>query len=196
MASTAKRANVRTESFWGELSPREHSVQIYGSDAAFMDALEGYVSAGLRRGDSVVLISTAAHLHDLEKRLRANWIDLDRARWEERYIALLAQESLGRFMVEGMPDEALFIQFASGVLKRARGPGARKVRAFGEMVAILWGQGSCAAAIALETLWNRLQAVEEFPLFCAYPREGFKEDASASMHSVCAAHSRIIPGYA
>ena len=171
-------------------------MQIYGSETIFMDALEGYVNAGLRRRESVILISTAPHLHELEKRLRAGWLDLDRARWEDRYIALLAQETLSRFMVDGMPDEGLFDSVAAGLLERARGPKKRPVRAFGEMVALLWKENNCAGAIALEHLWNRVQAEERFPLFCAYPRNGFTGDSSASIRSVCAAHSRIIPGYA
>jgi hypothetical protein len=195
MGSVTKLVNPRSESFWGELEPCEHSVQIYGDDTTFMDALEGYVSSGLRAGESVVLISTARHLHDLEKRLRGNWIDIDRARWEDRYIALLATETLSRFMVKGMPDEAMFNEVVERLLERARANKGRKVRAFGEMVALLWAEGQCAAAIALEQLWNKAQAVEKFPLFCAYPRAGFEGDAAASIHSVCATHSRIIPGY-
>lgn len=196
MGSLTKIANVRTETFWGELKPSEHSVQIYGSETIFMDALEGYASAGLRRRESVILISTAPHLHELEKRLRANWLDLDRARWEGRYMALLAHEILSRFMVDGMPDETLFNSAVGTILERARGPEKRAVRAFGEMVALLWKEGNCAGAMALERLWNKSQAVAQFPLFCAYPRECFEDESSTSIRLVCAAHSRVIPGYA
>jgi hypothetical protein len=111
-------------------------------------------------------------------------------------VALLASETLSRFMVNGIPDEARFVEVAQGVLQRARGKGGRKVRAFGEMVALLWADGQCAAAIALERLWNQLQATEKFPLFCAYPHAGFKDDDADSLLSVCATHSRVIPGYA
>lgn len=194
--NSTRKANPRGQRFWGELAPIEHCVQIYGDDVSFMDALEGYVSSGLGKRESVILISTAAHLHELEKRLRANWLDIDRARWEDRYIALLAQETLSRFMSDGRPDEALFIALMTPLLARARAGGGGKLRAFGEMVAVLWGNGQCAAAIELEVMWNHLQAAEQFPLFCAYPRSSFGNDASASIQSVCAAHSRIVPGYA
>lgn len=194
--NAVRKANPRGARFWGELAPCEHSVQIYGDDVSFMDALEGYVSSGLRKREGVILIATAAHLHELEKRLRANWIDVDRVRWEDRYIALLPQETLATFMVDGMPDETLFTKAMTPLLSRARGSAQRKVRAFGEMVAILWAKEQCAAAIALETLWNKLQATEQFPLFCAYPRSAFNDNASASIQGVCSAHSRIIPGYA
>jgi hypothetical protein len=196
MGNASEPASLRTDTFWGELQPCEHSVQIYGSETLFMDALEGYASAGLRRGESVIIIATAVHLHELEMRLRANWLDLDRARWEDRYVAFLARETLSRFMVDGMPDENLFNSVVAAFIRRARGPEKRAVRAFGEMVSLLWAQGNRAGAIALEGLWNKAQEVEGFPLFCAYPREVFKDGAPASMRSVCDAHSRIIPGYA
>ena len=195
MFNTAlRKANPTGERFWGELAPCEHSVQVYGDESSFMDALEGYVSSGLRKCESVIVIANAAHLHELEKRLRANWLDVDRARWEDRYIALLAQETLSLFMVNGMPDENRFTGALAPLLARARGGTDRKLRGFGEMVAILWAQGQFAAAIELEGLWNRLQTVERFPVFCAYPRSGFGKEASASIQTICAAHSRIIPG--
>lgn len=194
MGSVSQIRNPRTNAFWGELVPNDHSVQIYRDDDAFLNALEGYVGSGLRSGESVIVIATAAHLHELEKRLRGTWIDLDRARWEDRFIPVLAQETLLRFMVNGKPDEALFKETVLHLLARARGKG-RKVRAFGEMVAILWAEGNKDAAIRIERLWTKLQATEQFPLFCAYPRSHFKMDAASSIESVCAAHSRVIPGY-
>ena len=44
----------------------------------------------------------------------------------------------------------------------------RRVRAFGEMVALLWSEGNQAAAIRLEELWNELALSQTFCLFCAY----------------------------
>ena len=180
--------------FWGEIAPSEHICQIYGDEQIFMDALSGFVGGGLRAGESVIVIGTAGHLHQLEKALRSNWLDLDRARWEDRYIALLAQETLSKFMVNGWPDEELFRQTAMSVIQRARGNG-RKVRAFGEMVAVLWAQGNAAATIRLEHLWNKLQADEQFPLFCAYPKAGFTQNAAESMQTICSTHNKVIPGY-
>ena len=194
--NAVRKANPRGDRFWSEIAPCDHCVQIYGDELSFMDALEGYVTSGLSKRESVIVLATAGHLHELEKRLRAKWLDVDRARWEDRYIALLAQETLSLFMEGGMIDEHRFTEVITSLLARARGGVGRKVRAFGEMVAILWEQGHCAAAIELEVLWSKLQAVEQFPLFCAYPRSGFGKNASASIQSVCVAHSRVIPGYA
>ncbi len=195
MGNVTALSNPRASEYWKDLGKCDHAVQIYADEITFMDALEGFVSSGLRNRESVILISTAPHLHELEKRLRGNWLDIDRARWEERYVAVLTAETLAKFMVNGEPDEALFAQTCADLLKRARGGKGRKVRAFGEMVAILWAEGNTGAAIKLESLWSKLLAIENFPLFCAYPRLGFSQDAAASIQEVCAAHSRVVPGY-
>jgi hypothetical protein len=191
---TNLKKSVRSGVFWGEIAPTEHCCQIYGDEAVFMDALEGFIGSGLRAGDSVVVIATAGHLHALEQRLRGNWHDLDRARWADRYIALLAQETLGKFMVNGWPDEELFRNTVNDIITRARG-NDRKVRVFGEMVAVLWAEGNAGATVRLEHLWNKLQADEHFPLFCAYPRSGFTRDAAVSIQMICDTHSKVIPGY-
>ncbi len=129
----------RAGAFWGQLAETEHAVQVYRDDSTVLDSLQGFVGSGLRSGESVIVIATATHLHELEKRLRLGWIDLDRCRWEDRYIAVLAQETLGRFMVDGLPVEALFEKVVGDVIARARGRG-RKLRAFGEMVRAVGGR--------------------------------------------------------
>lgn len=194
MTTLRQIASTRTGAFWSGIAPVEHLCHLYGNDLHLVDTLTSFVDAGLRAGESVIVIATAPHLHQLEQRLRANWLDLDRARWEERYIAVLAQETLNRFMVDGWPEEERFNATIDGLLKRARGTGnGRKVRAFGEMVALLWEQGNAGATIRLEHLWNSLQRRESFSLFCAYPRAGFGEDAAATLRTLCSLHSRVIP---
>jgi hypothetical protein len=54
----------------------------------------------------------------------------------------------------------------SGLLARARANG-RRVRAFGEMVALLWEQGHHSATVRLEPQWGSFCRRETFPLFCA-----------------------------
>ena len=186
----------RSGAYWGNLDPREHAVQIYASDAAFLDSLEGYIGAALRNDEAVIVIATAAHLHELEIRLRRGWIDLDRARWEDRYMAMLSAETLERISLNGAVNEARMNAVVGELLARARGPGGkRKVRAFGEMVADLWAGNRSEDALGLEAMWTRLQGIEKFPLFCAYPRSLFKADSRLAINAVCAAHSHVVPGY-
>jgi hypothetical protein len=179
------------EIFWGEMAPCDHEVQIYGNDREFIERLEGWVRQGLEQGESVVVIATRDHVEELELRLRAQGVDLVGARLEDRYIPLCAERTLARFMRNDWPDDANFNDVVGEVLCRARS-GGRKVRAFGEMVAILWARGHAVATVRLEFLWNQLLRTEKFPLFCAYPRAGFTRGASDSLAELCALHSRVI----
>jgi hypothetical protein len=80
----------------------------------------------------------------------------------------------------------------SEILQRA-GQNGRRVRAFGEMVALLWAQGHQEATIYLEALWHQLQKKQAFSLFCAYPKNGFSEKSADGIKKICDAHSKIIP---
>lgn len=181
-----------TEVCWEEEGQDDHSVQIYADTQSFLDALDGFVSGGLRAGESVIVIATPAHRRALDRILRRRGHDLDQAQAENRYLPVDADEALAQFMVNGWPDDTLFNALINKLLARARGPG-RQVRAFGEMVAILWEQGHNDATVHLEYLWNKLCAEERFCLFCAYPRSGFTQDAQESIRTICAHHTRVIP---
>jgi hypothetical protein len=179
--------------FWGEIAPCDHFVQIYDDSGVMLDLLEGFVSGGLRDGDGVVIIATQQHINALDARLLAQGLNLKTLRAEDRYLTYDAADTLAKFMVNDWPDEALFRQTVKETLLRARGNG-RHVRAFGEMVAILWANGQSAATVRLEHLWHQFNAEEKFSLFCAYPRVGFTQDAEASIAEICAAHSKVIKG--
>jgi hypothetical protein len=178
--------------FWGEISPCEHLVQFYEDNIAFLDCLEGFVSGGLKADEAVVIIATKIHIHSLEDRLQARGVNLTAARLEGQYFSFDAEASLSKFMVGGWPDEELFQQFVNALLTLARGKNARRVRAFGEMVAVLWEGGYNGATVRLEHLWHELYRTADFSLFCAYPRTGFTQSADASMRAICAAHSKVI----
>jgi hypothetical protein len=182
-----------SEISWGEIAPCEHLVQIYLEDDVFLDTLEGFVAGGLRAGDGVVVIATPPHLAALERRLAAADIDPARASLRDQYIPLDADRTLKKFMLRGWPDDILFERVVSDLLARA-GRGGRRVRAFGEMVALLWEEGRTGATVRLEHLWHRMCRDRGFPLLCAYPRAGFVEDADLSAKQICAAHSKVVRG--
>jgi hypothetical protein len=181
----------KPEIFWGEIAPCEHIAQFYEHDGVLLDALVGFIGGGLRAGDSTIVIATAEHIRVLEERLNASSADLATARRKDQYIALEAGEALARFMVKGWPDDKLFTDLVTELITRARTNGPR-VRAFGEMVALLWARGDQGATIRLEHLWHQICKSQAFSLFCAYPKTGFTEDPSKSINEICAAHSRVI----
>lgn len=190
MTYVETRRNPAADAFWAELAGPDHCLQIYESDRIFLNALEGFVAGGIRQGDSIILIATPAHLSALAARLERNGFDVHAAVERGQYIALDAAQTLARFMVNGWPDEALFNAVVDELLGRARAH-HHKVRAFGEMVALMWADGLCDAAVQLERLWTRLCNKENFSLFCAYPKSAFGDGSETGVRQVCAAHSKL-----
>ncbi len=180
-----------TEVFWGEISPNEHLVQFYPDQDIFLDTLEGYVVGGILAGDSVVIIATPANTTALVERLMSRGIDVEGATARNQFMTFDAQETLSKFMFNGWPDEVSFASVISTILLQAKA-GGRRVRAFGEMVALLWAQGNSGATVKLEHLWHNLCHDKSFSLFCAYPKAGFTQEAAASIKEICDAHSRVV----
>lgn len=189
--SLVSSSSTSTPIFRGEIAACEHIVQFYEDDALFLDTLFRFVDRGLITGEGVIVIATHEHLSALEERLSGFMFGIARDRLTGAYIAMDAQEALGKFMIKGWPDDKLFLEFVLGLVTRASAHG-RRVRAFGEMVALLWATGNTAATIRLEYLWNKVCKIHKLPLFCAYPKTGFTEETSKSIADICAAHSKII----
>ena len=184
------------KAYWGEISPCEHLLQIYENEGVLLDTLEGFVSGGLELGEGVVFIATSEHRKAIEERLLARGLDLEAARTEDKYIPLDAETTLAQFMRKGWPDTELFKSLVLELLNRARGKSWRRVRAFGEMVVLLWAEGNPLATIQLEHLWHDLCKTERFSLLCAYPLNRFSPNGSSSIEKIRAAHSNTIIGHA
>lgn len=182
----------KTEVFWSEIAPCDHILQIYENDTEYLDALSRFVSDGFLKNESVIVIATAWHLTALERRLGE--FETDVLRLQHQYIPLDAEQTLAKFMVDGWPDQKRFEQAVNDILKPAS-QGGRRVRAFGEMVALLWAQGNPDATFHLEYLWHQLQRKQAFSLFCAYPKKGLKENSSNAVQKICQAHSKMVPSY-
>jgi len=179
--------------FWGELAPYDHVVQIYENEENFLELLAGFIDHGITTGDSVIAIATSSHLEALKKKLESAGHSVADLIASHRYIPLDASEMLSKFMIHNWPDENLFKSEVDKLIRIAKANG-RRVRAFGEMVALLWAEGKVGATVRLEQLWNRFCESEAFCLFCAYPERGFTQDGSESLIHICGAHEKIISG--
>ncbi len=183
----------KTDVFWGEIAPCDHVLQIYENEGVFLDTLAGFVGGGINAGDCCIVIATDGHLKALEDRLTSYGIHVNDLVSENRYMPLSAEQTLSRFMVNGWPDEALFNKTISALIGKCSGSG-RRIRAFGEMVALLWAEGNNGATVQLEHLWNKFCEQQSLCLFCAYPKSGFTEDINSSVMHICDSHSKIIAG--
>jgi hypothetical protein len=172
-----------------------HLVQFYDADATALVANVGtFIDDGLNAGDSIVVIATPEHADAFLAALGSRRAQPDvRAR---RLVMLDAAATLQQFMIDGRPNWRRFDAVVGATvrgLRRAK-PGAR-LRAYGEMVGLLWSAGQTDAALELEKFWNVLLAGHEFTLYCAYPVDGFGDDlGTARKEAVLCAHTHVISG--
>jgi MEDS: MEthanogen/methylotroph, DcmR Sensory domain len=170
----------------------KHFVQFYDEDAVLIDAITTFMASGILLGETAVVVATASHRDALTESLSAVGIDLDAERAAGRYLEFDAAEILDRFMVKGHPDPDRFTNVIGEILRHASS-GGRNVRAFGEMVALLWAGGNTSGAVALEELWNLIAEAYRFQLFCAYPATEMNEQQMAEIAEVCSEHSHVFP---
>lgn len=177
---------------WGDAHPHSHLVQFYEDDSFLIDSLARWFTDGMNAGDSCIYIGTHDHRTSLERQLANRGIDLVRVRAEGRYLSLDAAGTLSDFMVDEWPNEALFVRTLEDVLATLSKRGS--VRAFGEMVALLWKLGNRQAAIRLEEIWNAFMKTHALSLCCAYPINSFGSDPDSSLFlKVCAQHTPVLP---
>jgi hypothetical protein len=181
----------RQSVFWGEIAPCDHVIQIYEDKGSFLDILTGFVGGGISAGDSVIVIATKEHIRGLEERLLKHGLYIDFLITENRYIPVDADTLLSSFMVKDWPDSTLFKKEINKLIERA-GQNSRKIRSFGEMVALLWSRGQNGATVQIEHLWNHFKQKNELSLFCAYPKSGFTRDINSSINQICGCHSKMI----
>jgi hypothetical protein len=153
-------------------------VRFYDDENVLFDAVGRFLEAGLRGGESIVVVAMPPHRDGFVRRLSS--LDAYRAIAGGRLVLLDARETLSRIMVDGMPSHERFHAALGEVLGHVRKqrPGAR-VRAYGEMVELLWRDGLGSAAIRLEELWNEAIAEHSLSLMCAYTMANFYNHGSA-----------------
>jgi signal transduction histidine kinase len=182
---------------WGDFNSHGHAVQFYTDDTFFLETLSRFIGTALGGGDSAIVVATLGHREGLARILKSRGLDIASAARGGRYVALDAAETLGKFLVDGWPDEALFIETIGGLLTRAKlksGGDERRIAVFGEMVSLLWSEGKLDAALRLEQLWTNLSRTHVFSLRCGYPIQGFdRHEHSELFAKICAEHSSVIP---
>ena len=69
------------------------------------------------------------------------------------------------------------------------------VRAYGEMVDVLWKRANAEGAIRLEMLWNRVATQAQFSLLCGYAVGNFYKEVATgpTFQTVCDQHNHVIP---
>lgn len=171
----------------------DHIAQTYQDESFLLEAVGHYVRAGLQRGEGVVLIVRKAHWAALVIQLEALGADLLAAVERGQVASYDADEMLAGLMKDDTPDHGAYRQMVGNVIggMRRRYP---RIRAFGEMVDILWHDDRRDAAAELEKLWSGLTRSGPFALLCGYRVDPMDRAVyGGPFEALCNSHTHLIP---
>ena len=176
-------------------APGDHIVLLYQDQEFLSRAVCRYARAGLVNGEGVILFPTLTHWNVFRPRLEAGGVDVDAAQERGQLTVVDADEILPRFMRDAMPDPPALRRAFGDVLGQARAGGSyQKVRAWGEMVNVLWERGDVAASMNLEDLFDQLNKTVDIVMFCSFLMDNFDGDVHEIMlPRLGMNHSHLIP---
>jgi signal transduction histidine kinase len=181
--------------FLSQPAQQNHIVQFYEDEGFLADVVAHFVGVGLAAAEPTIVIATPGHRAAFTQQLERKGFDVSRLLAGGTFVILDARETLARFMVDGQPDWTRFSTvIGNAMTELVRGSCHARVRAYGEMVDVLWADGNADAAIRLEELWNDLGRQYSFSLLCAYDLARFPAGTDgAGLARVCGTHSHVIP---
>ena len=183
--------NIRDFSAAQVWSPR-HDVQFYDHDFALAASVGRFLGEGLRAAQPCIVIATPNHRRAFNAYLKTLGIDVDSLHSSEM-ICLDARETLSAFMEGNHPNAELFHATVGNVFEKLVADRRYvTVRAYGEMVDVLWRDGKQDAAIELEKLWNDLATKYSFSLLCAYEKHGVAD--AADLARIAHVHTSVVAG--
>ena len=173
-----------------------HLLQFFkAGDAAPVENAAAYIAAGLRLGEGAVVVASDLHTPTILAALERSGLAAERLQSEGKLALFDADTTLMRFLINGHPDAERFERVVGDAMRRMVGnPANAGVRAYGEMVGLLWKRRQYPAAIRLEQLWNGLRRRTPFGLFCWYPVDIFGDDFQTGVvDALLSAHSHLLP---
>jgi hypothetical protein len=176
--------------------PRGHFVQLYEADEVALAKNVGlYLWEGLRQGEGVLVIATPEHQELFSGHLDHVGANLPALLGSQQLVFWDAQDTLNQFMAGGQPAWQQFESVIRTAMRQVRPMrGADGLRAYGEMVGLLWKARQFAASIRLEQLWNRLLEQSSFSLYCSYAIDVFgKEFEVGNLDGVLCTHTHLVP---
>src|SRR3954451_4413634 len=144
--------SVRTARTWSRFvetaASSDHAVQLYDDVSELTQTVAAFLDAGFETGAPAIVIATADHRRRFDEALRAVGRDVNALEREGLLRQADAEHILGELMDGDRPSPERFAEVVGGLVDELlrQFPG-RTIRAFGEMVDVLWKRGHGQAAI-------------------------------------------------
>lgn len=168
-----------------------HAVRFYKDADELCRIVAEFIGEGLVGLQPAIVIATSDHRDQIAAALQARSFDVPRLEAKGDLLFIDAEGALKAFMIDGMPNAARFRRSIVPLIQKiSEGRPSRTIRAYGEMVDVLWKQGRTVAATRLEMLWNDLAKTHDFSLLCGYCMGSFYKDAE--LREISDQHTHLV----
>jgi hypothetical protein len=130
------------------IKDKDHLVHFYHNKNTLVDAVSNFIVPALTSNCGVILIATKENILEFSEAMDKRSVDLVKCKMLDQLVILDANETLNQFMYNGVPDRHKFFKTISAVLNKMRTK-YPTIRAYGEMVNLLWHQDLKESAISL-----------------------------------------------
>lgn len=172
------------------LSPQNHICEFYSSAEARIKSLCNFIVPGIIKDEAVVVVATFENLLMLKNTLILYAIDVDEVVNSGQLVLLNAHKTLEKFIRNDHIDYMLFFNLMTQMLDELQEKFVG-IRAYGEMVDVLYETKSLDLTLELEQLWSGLSLQYHFNLMCGYTAENFRGHHS-HIKKICSSHTHLI----
>lgn len=163
--------------------PGGHVALLVRDDRFLVATVAGWALGSLKEGGGALLIGTPVHLEQIREAMSRSGCDLGAAERAGSVVVIDADWLMAKFMIDGSPDGRAFRGLLDEILGRMTGcvGSPTRIRAWGEMVALLRLRHNAKAATRLEALWEAALQAHGFALLCSYQTDHPAETPSIEL---------------
>ena len=145
----------------------KNKLQMCRNNSTQVDLLTEYISEGLLKNEAVIIIARSALRKAVWTQLQALGLDMGFYKAQGQIKLYDAELLLSTILIDDVIDEHYFQTYIGSQIQAAQ-IAYGKVRAFGEMVEILWQGGLHDTALQLEKIRTDLGSKHELTVLCTY----------------------------
>lgn len=175
-----------------EVPTGRHLAQFHRDVESLTESAFVFLEAGLRGGNSVLVVAPTDRVERLFDRLAASRFH-PKSLSDSGQLAVLDETDIVQQFVNGGTPEWTGLRARLGpVLSRLRTHG-NETRIYAEIANALWEAGNTDAAIGLEEFWNVLGQSYQFALYCGYCMDTHSDQCyTAPLEELGRTHSEIL----
>lgn len=154
-------------------------IQVCQNKTAQIKLLAQYIGDGLSKNEAVIIIARPSLRKSVWSKLQALGFDMDFYKAQGQIKLYDAELLLSNILIDDVIDEHYFHTCIGKPIEAAQAAYG-KVRAFGDMVDILWHRGLHDTALQLEKIRNELCQQHQLTVLCTYLRDSIESQSYRS----------------